>query len=313
MTPSRRTSTPELASPATTAASRKSPDARESRPITATGRPGRSGPSGRCADSGASTGTAATARSRASRAVRSRPATPRTPSVPKIRPISGLSGTSGRLALGVLRCLAGLLKAVLLPLLDPRVSGEEARLLQRRAILRVHEDQRAGHAQPQRAGLPGHAAAGDPRDHVETALGAERHEGLIDELLVHLVREVGVERPAVDGPLSGARHDPHPGNGLLAAAGARRVAGDHRPARGPGRGGVLRGLGGVFRRSVLSVETVVGGVLLFDVRRLVWGRLYASGLGHVAIPHASLRHYWEICRISYGCGFCAWCGWSGPA
>src|SRR5215469_12494099 len=168
MTPSRRTSTPELASPATTAASRKSPDARESRPITATGRPGPpgpSGPSGRCADGGASTGTAATARSRASRAVRSRPATPRTPSVPKIRPISGLSGTSGRLALGVLRCLAGLLEAVLLPLLDPRVSGEEPCLLQRRAVLRVHEDQRAGHAEPQRAGLPGHAAAGDPRDH----------------------------------------------------------------------------------------------------------------------------------------------------
>src|SRR5690349_3952566 len=179
MTPSRSTSTPELASPATTAASRKSPEARESRPITAIGRLDP-------AVAGASTGTAAMAKSIASRAVRSCPATPRTPSVPKIRPMSVGPRTSQRLALGVLRSLAGLLEAVLLPLRRPRVPGEEAGLLQRRPVLRVDEDQRAGDAEPQRAGLAGDAVAADARDHVELALGPDQHERLADDLLVHL-------------------------------------------------------------------------------------------------------------------------------
>src|SRR5215467_13649004 len=163
MTPSRSTSTPELASPATTAASRKSPDARESRPTTATGR--RSPPE--TAAAGASTGTAATARSRASWAVNSTPAAPRTPSVPKIRPISVDLGASRRLALRVLGSLTGLLEAVLLALRRPGVPGEEAGLLQRRAVLRVHQRQRAGDAKTQRSSLARDATAADPCDHVE--------------------------------------------------------------------------------------------------------------------------------------------------
>src|SRR6516225_7615951 len=274
MTPSRSTSTPELASPATTAASRKSPEARESRPITATGRLSP-------AVAGASTGTAAMAKSIASRAVRSCPATPRTPSVPKIRPMSVGPCASRWLALGVLRSLAGLLEAVLLPLLHPGVPGEEAGLLQRRAVLRVDQRQRASQAEPQGARLTGDATADDARDHVELVLGAERHEGLADDLLVHLVREVRVERPAVDRPLAGARDDADARDGLLAAPRAGCVAGDHRPTCHTGRGG-LGGLGGVLRRNVFGVETV-SGVLPFGVSRVVCGRLYASGLGHVAI------------------------------
>src|SRR6516164_162370 len=270
MTPSRSTSTPELASPATTAASRKSPEARESRPITATGRLDQ-------AAAGASTGTAAMAKSIASRAVRSCPATPRTPSVPKIRPMSVGPRTSQRLALGVLRSLTGLLEAVLLPLRRPCVAGEEAGLLQRRPVLRVDERERPRQPESQRAGLARDAAAADARDHVELALGAERHERLSDDLLVHLVREVRVERPAVDRPLAGARDDADARDGLLAAARAGGVAGDHRPACHAGRGG-LGGLGGVLRRNVFGVETV-SGVLPFGVSRVVCGRLYASGLG----------------------------------
>jgi len=87
---------------------------------------------------------------------------------------------------------------------------------------------------------------------------------------------------------------------------------DDRAARGARRGG-FRGLGGVLRRNFLGVGRVLGDVLRVEVRRVVCGRLYASGLSHVALPHASLRHYWEICRISYGCGCCAWCGCVGPA
>src|SRR5262249_13410559 len=161
MTPSRTTSTPDPARPATTAASRNSPDARGSRPITASGRR----PSA-CAVPKAPmlsiAPAAATDRSMANRAVRSRPATPRTPSVPNSRAKPFTPGVSAPaalacpgprligLALGVLRRLAGLLQPVLLALLDPGVAGQEAGPLEHRAVLRVDQDQRPGDAQPQR-------------------------------------------------------------------------------------------------------------------------------------------------------------------
>src|ERR1700722_3148172 len=158
-----------------------------------------------------------------------------------------------RLALGVLRRLTGLLQAGLLALGDPRVPGQEACPLQGRAALRVDQDQGAGNAQAQRAGLTADPAAGDPDDHVELVLSPERHERLLDELLVNLVREVVLERPAVDLELAGAGRDAHPGDGFLAAAGAERVAGDDRPARRRRRaalrvaGAGVAGLGGVLR------------------------------------------------------------------
>ena len=70
----------------------------------------------------------------------------------------------------------------------------------------------------------------------------EGRERLVDDLLVQLVREVGVERAAVDGPLAGAGHDAHAGHGLLATAG-RRGRGDGR--RAGGRVGGRGALGGV--------------------------------------------------------------------
>src|SRR5690349_9758680 len=329
MTPSLSTSTPLLARPATTAASRNSPETRGSRPTTATGRPSRPSRPPR-------TVAAATLRSRASCAVNSRPATPRTPSVPNKRlrcPASAISlrcsvGTSragaGRalkaagpaeqrglpekLPLGVLRCLPGLLQTVLLALLDPGVPGQEAGLLQRRPVLRVDQGQRPGHAEAQRAGLPGDTAAGDQGHHVELALRAEGHERLVDQLLVHLVGEVHVERTAVDQPLARARHDADPGDGLLAAAGAPRVAGHHRAPRDRARPRVLRGFRGVLRRG-LPAELVVGGQLAgFDVVLDAGG--CASGLRHA---YFLCSVYCSICVISYGCGCCAECGWLGPA
>src|SRR5687767_10419523 len=103
----------------------------------------------------------------ASSAVRSRPATPRTPSVPKRRP---------NLTLAVLRGLTGLLEAVLLALGGAGVTGQEAGLLQRRAVdLDVQDGQRTGQAHAQGAGLAGDAAAVDAGDDVELVLGAERH------------------------------------------------------------------------------------------------------------------------------------------
>src|SRR6266508_298804 len=208
---------------------------------------------------------------------------------------------SAESALGVLRSLAGLLETGLLPLLDPGVAGQQAGLLQRRPVdVDVGRVQRAGDTELQRPGLAGHAAAVDARDHVVRVLEPGGHERLVDELLVHLVREVGVERLAVDRPVAGAGHQADAGDGLLAAAGGpRRV--DHRD---PGGFLLLRGrraLGAVGDRAVgldrhLGVE-VVGGIGVV--------------LGHGV---CSLRWlYWEIWVISNGLGCWAVCGCSGPA
>src|SRR5690606_10648887 len=195
-------------------------------------------------------------------------------------------------ALGVLRRLAGLLQAVLAALLRPRVTGEEADLLQRRPVLAVDLGERAGDAQPQRAGLAAHTAAVQPGDDVERALGAERDQRLVDDLLVHLVREVDLERPPVDPPLAGAGHEPNAGHGLLAAAGRDRGAGDHRTrGRGRPRG---RGAG----RRLAGVDTALGSL----------GGLVLGGRRHVvAYCHCST---WVI---SKGTGCWARCGCSGPA
>src|SRR5581483_4287552 len=103
-----------------------------------------------------------------------------------------------RLALAVLRGLAGLLA-----FLDAGVPGQEAGLLQHRAVgLGVGLVQGAGDAQAQRTGLAGDAAAVDAGDHVVAAVELQHVEGLVDLLLVHLVREVRVERATIDLPLA---------------------------------------------------------------------------------------------------------------
>src|SRR6478609_6493935 len=88
-TPASRTSMPAEARPATVAAARNSPDARGSRPTTATGRWPLKAPTS------ASTCAAATERSSASSAVMSLFATPRTPSVPKSRATRVLPSRGG--------------------------------------------------------------------------------------------------------------------------------------------------------------------------------------------------------------------------
>src|SRR6266567_2880742 len=290
-TPSLSTSTPELASPATTAASRNSPDALGSRPTTAAGRR----PAERAAAKApmpSSTSAAAAATFMASPAVRSRPATPRTPSVPNSRPTDtppGLRYCRADLtsALRVLRRLAGLLQAVLLALLDPGIPGQEAGSLEGLPVFRVDERQCPGDPQPQCAGLAGDATASDPGHHVKLVFGSQRHERLADQLLVHLVGEVLIKRPVVDPPLPGSRQDTHARDDFLAAAGAHRVAGHHRLAcRGPGWAarGRVTGLGGVLRH-VLRRGLRGGGI----GRRC--GCLGVSGLSHgvfLALPRRLL-------------------------
>src|SRR5690606_18428005 len=166
--------------------------------------------------------------------------------------------------LAVLGRLAGLLETGLLALGHPRVAGEEAGLLQRRAVLDVRGLQRAGDAEAQRTGLAAGAAAVDPREHVELALQAEQHERLVHDLLVDLVREVLVQGPAVDLPLAGAGDDAHPGDGLLAAAGAGGGAGRDglaqvALARGLGRLGAVLGRHVLVRVELLDAR--LGGLV----------------------------------------------------
>src|ERR1017187_6735800 len=179
-------------------------------------------------------------------------------------------------ALGVLRRLTCLLQPVLLALLHPSVPGQEAGFLQARAAVRVDEDQCPGDPQPQRAGLAGDTAAGDPGDHVELVISTERDEWLTDELLMELVREVLVQRPVVDLPLPGARQDTDPGNRLLAAAGAQALPRHARLAR-PGAGRPARRdiarLGGVFRHVLPGAVFGLGACSRC-------GNLRVSGLSH---------------------------------
>src|SRR5206468_5771908 len=120
----------------------------------------------------------------------------------------------------------------------------------------------------------------------------------------------------VDRPLARAREDADPRDGLLAAAGACRVTGDHRaPRDGPPRG-VLGALGGVLRRG-FRAELFVG--VLAEVGPVFDDGGTASGLGHrldLLLPLlclTALLRYCSIWVISYGFGCCASCGWSGPA
>src|SRR5690625_3339652 len=122
-------------------------------------------------------------------------------------------------ALGVLRGLTGLLQAGLLALHRAGVAGEETGLLQLRTVgLGVDLVERAGHAEAQRAGLTGDAAAGDDGDDVEAAFEVEQHERGLHQLLVEPVGEVVVQGATVDLPLPGARDEPDPGDRFLAAS-----------------------------------------------------------------------------------------------
>src|ERR1041384_6824917 len=121
-------------------------------------------------------------------------------------------------ALAVLRSLTGLLQTVLLALLDPGVAGEEAGLLERGPVVGVHLDERAGDRQAQRAGLPGDPAALEVGPDVEGLRLLQDDQRLPGWPAGGPVREVLLERLAVEQELPGAGGDPHPDHGLLAAA-----------------------------------------------------------------------------------------------
>src|SRR5688500_9437263 len=123
------------------------------------------------------------------------------------------------LPLAELEALARPLLSVLLPLLDPRVAGQEAGLLQALPQLEVERDQRPGDAQPQRAGLSRDAAAGDRRQDVELVRGLGEREGLLDLGPQRLGGEGLLDRLAVDDDAPGAGAEENACGGRLAATG----------------------------------------------------------------------------------------------
>src|SRR5436190_10351955 len=138
------------------------------------------------------------------------------------------------LTLGVLRRLSSSLQAVLLALLHPWITGEEAGLAQRQAVaLGVELEQGAGDAVPDRAGLAGDAAALDLDHHVEAALRSGHPERQADVGLVDRVPEMLLEGAAIDHDLALTRQQPDAGDGRLAAAGAGIEGGDRHRQRAP--------------------------------------------------------------------------------
>src|SRR5690606_14288270 len=262
-TPSSTTSTPSLARPAASAASSMGPDRRVSRPTAQRSPP--------------STRAAARPRARASSGVSSALATPRTPSVPNFNtatprptlpPATALAGPrrsrpatrpawrcSPRSALAVLWRLAGLLQAVLLRLLHPRVAGEEARPLERDPQLGVELNERAGDAEPERPGLAGHAAAAQGGVDVVGLGRVGEPQRLGEHHAVRPRREVALEVATVDRDLPGAGAQPDAGDGALAAAGGLHEWRRHRS-------GVLWWSGG----AVAGVRHLEGLGLLGGVR-----------------------------------------------
>src|SRR5262245_39662024 len=101
-----------------------------------------------------------------------------------------------RLALRVLRRLAGPLEAVLLALLDARVARQQAGLAQQRASRLVGLGERARERVRDRAGLAGDPAPGHLGPHAELR-PADGPERLGRDVLQRRARQRRVERLAV--------------------------------------------------------------------------------------------------------------------
>ena len=124
----------------------------------------------------------------------------------------------------------------------------------------------------------------EQRHDVELLLALDQDERRLDELLVHLVREVLLEGATVEGELAGAGHEADAGDGLLATADRlRRTGGDDRGQLGLGVGHVV-GTAGVVGLAVVLGD--LGG----EFRHRVIGELGLGG--DVLVGH------WATCLIS---------------
>ena len=124
------------------------------------------------------------------------------------------------LSLGELRCTAGAFETVFLSFLHSRVAGQEASLLEHRTKGFVILQKRSCKTVTDRAGLTGHAAAGDAADDVELVVQFGHVEGLTNDELQRVETEVIVDISVVDRDLAGAGIDTNARDGFLSAAGA---------------------------------------------------------------------------------------------
>ena len=128
------------------------------------------------------------------------------------------------LALGELRCATSGLQTVLLALLHTRIAREETGLLQDGAVLGVDQQQSAGNAVAQSAGLTGNAAAFNGGNDVDLAELLGSGERLTDDHLQGLETEILVDVAAVDGDGAGAvLEEVNAGDGGLSTAGAVQI------------------------------------------------------------------------------------------
>ena len=88
--------------------------------------------------------------------------------------------------------------------LHTRIAGQETGLLQDGTVVLAGQQQGAGDAVTQGAGLAGHAAAGDGGHNVHLAGVAGGVQGLTDHHLQGVQTEILIDAPAVDGDGAGA-------------------------------------------------------------------------------------------------------------
>src|SRR6476661_3190854 len=226
----------------------------------------------------------------------------------KARPAKWRNGLSNKhqrrleaeLTLRVLLSLAGLLETGLLALDDASVAAQVTGLLQGGAVvLGVDLVQRTGDAEAQGTGLAGDAATVDAGNDVVGAVKIEDLEGLVDVLLVQLVREVVRQLATVDGPLAGAGHDANACNSFLATANCSAGNGQCR-AFLLGRFCFCRtALRGVAGQVFLSHDSL-GGLFVLSHDSPCIDKLFGG------------QDYWATWVISKVLGCWAACGCSAP-
>ena len=118
----------------------------------------------------------------------------------------------------------GARRAAFIALLHTRIAGEETSLLQDGAVVLAGQQQGAGDAVAQSAGLAADAAALDSGDHVHLTLAGGGHQGLTDDHLQGVEAEILLDVPAVDGDGAGAvGENVDAGDRGLSAAGAVQI------------------------------------------------------------------------------------------
>src|SRR3954452_14295456 len=133
---------------------------------------------------------------------------------------AGLPACATALTFAELEAFACASHSVLLAFLRARVAGQEPFALQRLAQLEVVGDQRAGDAEAHRAGLAGHAAAGDRGQDVELVDGLGQHHRGLDLRAQRFGGEERFEGAAIDGQGAVAGPEKHAGGRCLAATGS---------------------------------------------------------------------------------------------